>query len=158
MDEQISPETQTAGKPTAPEPSRARPASRKHMGVATSDPTYLPPVNNPNAPQRDRNVRVPVRKTTYGSGGFAQTGGVARRPGGYIPPSSPTLQVRANEAAATSRLAGAIFLSKRAARYSPLAKIGSVAASRSCSRFSLSQRWRSRLFWFLPCANRAAPI
>lgn len=97
MDEQISPEAQTAGKPTAPGPSRARSASRKHMGVATSDPTYLPPVNNPNAPQRDRNVRVPVRKTTYGSGGSAQTGGVARRSGGYIPPSSPTLQVRANE-------------------------------------------------------------
>ena len=93
MDEQISPEAQTAGKPTAPGPSLARPASRKHMGVAT----YLPPVNNPNAPQRDRNVRAPVRKTTYGSGGSAQTGGVARRPGGYIPPSSPTLQVRANE-------------------------------------------------------------
>lgn len=97
MDEQISPGAHTAGQPTAPGPNRTRPASRKHMGVATSDPTYLPPVNNPNAPQGDRKVRVPSRKTSYGSGGSAQTGGTARRAGGYVPPSSPTLQVRTNE-------------------------------------------------------------
>ena len=54
MDEQISPEAQTAGKPTAPGPSRARPASRKHMGVATSDPTYLQPQRTPTRPQRSR--------------------------------------------------------------------------------------------------------
>ena len=46
--------------------------TRKHMGVATSDPTYLPPVDNPNAPATDRKARVPVRKVSYGSGGSAQ--------------------------------------------------------------------------------------
>ena len=48
--------------------------TRKHMGVATSDPTYLPPVDNPNAPATDRKARVPVRKVSYGSGGSAQNG------------------------------------------------------------------------------------
>lgn len=95
MDEHIPPVPHADGQPAMQ--GRTRPAARKHMGVATSDPTYLPPVNNPNAPKKGRKVRVPARKTSYGAGGSAQTGGPAARSGGYVPPSSPTLQVRANE-------------------------------------------------------------
>ena len=93
----ISPEAQTAGKPTAPEPSRTRPASRKHMGVATATPRNLPPVNNPNAPQRDRNVRVPVRKDhvwQWRVRADRRRRATSRR---LHSSSSPTLQVRANE-------------------------------------------------------------
>ncbi|MDO4436457.1 MAG: hypothetical protein Q4B77_00660 [Coriobacteriaceae bacterium] len=95
MDERISHVPQADGRAAVPD--RMRSASRKHMGVATSDPTYLPPVNNPHAPKKDRKTRVPVRKTSYGSGGSAQNSTSPRRPGGNIPPSSPTLQVRSHE-------------------------------------------------------------
>lgn len=95
MDEHIPPAPHADG--SGDMQGRTRPAERKHMGIATSDPTYLPPVHNPNAPKNGRKARVPVRKTSYGSGGSAQTGGSMARAGGYVPPSSPTLQVRANE-------------------------------------------------------------
>lgn len=95
MDEHIPPVSHADDQPAMQ--GRTRPVARKHMGVATSDPTYLPPVNNPNAPKNGRKVRIPVRKTSYGVGGSAQTGSTAARSGGYVPPSSPTLQVRANE-------------------------------------------------------------
>lgn len=80
----------------------ARPTAggtRKHMGVATSDPTYLPPVDNPNAPKAGRSPRVPTRKVSYGSGGSAQNGLSSGHghTSSRIPPSSPTLQVRTNE-------------------------------------------------------------
>lgn len=100
MDEQIPPASRATGQPAASHPDRTRPVSsgtRKHMGVATSDPTYLPPVNNPNAPRCDRKVNVPVRRTAYGSGGSAQTGGSSRHPSGRVSTSSPTLQVRSDE-------------------------------------------------------------
>lgn len=80
--------------------SRTRPISRgtrKHMGVATSDPTYLPPVDNPNAPASDRKARIPARKVSYGSGGSAQNRTPASQSPSRIPVSSPTLQVRAHE-------------------------------------------------------------
>lgn len=85
MDEQI------------PQPRPATPGTRKHMGVATSDPTYLPPVNNPNAPASDRKTRVPVRKVSYGSGGSAQNGIPSGQSPSRIPAASPTLQVRTHE-------------------------------------------------------------
>ena len=71
--------------------------TRKHMGVATSDPTYLPPVDNPNAPASDRKARVPVRKVSYGSGGSAQNGIPSGQSPSRIPVASPTLQVRTHE-------------------------------------------------------------
>lgn len=71
--------------------------TRKHMGVATSDPTYLPPVDNPNAPATDRKARVPVRKVSYGSGGSAQNGIPSGQSPSRIPVASPTLQVRTYE-------------------------------------------------------------
>ena len=68
MDEQQN--TNAGARPQAS--PRANPderfrRARKHMGVATSDPEYLPPV-----PGGDKGP-------------------------GYIPPSSPTLRTRANE-------------------------------------------------------------
>ena len=71
--------------------------TRKHMGVATSDPTYLPPVDNPNAPASDRRARIPVRKVSYGSGGSAQNGIPSGQSPSRIPVASPTLQVRTHE-------------------------------------------------------------
>ncbi len=82
--------------------SRPRPdirGTRKHMGVATSDPTYLPPVDNPNAPASDRKARIPVRKVSYGSGGSAHNSAPASKSPSHIPVSSPTLQVRTHEGA-----------------------------------------------------------
>lgn len=85
MDEQI------------PQPRPATPGTRKHMGVATSDPTYLPPVNNPNAPKTDHKPRIPARKISYGSGGSAQSGAPSSQQSSRIPVASPTLQVRSRE-------------------------------------------------------------
>lgn len=73
--------------------------TRKHMGVATSDPTYLPPVDNPNAPKTSRKTSVPARKVSYGSGGSAQNGLSADRAPSRSPIASPTLQVRTHEGA-----------------------------------------------------------
>ncbi len=80
--------------------SRPRPAiggTRKHMGVATSDPTYLPPVDNPNAPASDRRARIPVRKVSYGRGGSAQNGIPSGQSPSRIPVTSPTMPVRTHE-------------------------------------------------------------
>lgn len=89
----------------------ARP--RKHMGVATSDPNYLPPVDNPRAPSHSRDVQVPLRKSNLGRGGSAQNASSAPR-GGYIPPSSPTLRVRSREGAgsASNTRAGRNYISQ----------------------------------------------
>ena len=98
--------------------------TRKHMGVATSDPTYLPPVDNPDA-ATDRKARVPVRKVWYSrSGGSAQNG----PPLGPITPSripvaSPTLQVRTHEGGGnTSRDATTSQRPKKDAPSSPPAR------------------------------------
>lgn len=95
MDEQNAP-LPTARPRGVSEGAHQRPG-RKHMGVATSDPTYLPPVDNPRAPASNRETRAPRRKASLGKGGSAQEGGGSMRTGGYIPPSSPTLQVRGGE-------------------------------------------------------------
>ncbi len=85
MDEQASQTRPTTG------------GTRRHMGVATSDPTYLPPVNNPNAPKSDRKTRVPARRVSYGSGGSAQNGTTAGQSSPRAPIAGPTVQVRTHD-------------------------------------------------------------
>ena len=86
------------GHVSADSPS-ANARTRKHMGVATSDPTYLPPVDNPHTPASNRKTRVPVRKVSYGNGGSAQNGLSSGKGPSHVAPTSPTLQVRTKEGA-----------------------------------------------------------
>lgn len=98
LSHEVDMDEQNAPRPTAvprgvSEGTHQRPG-RKHMGIATSDPTYLPPVDNPRAPASNRATHIPRRKASLGKGGSAQASGGTARTGGYIPPSTPTLQVR----------------------------------------------------------------
>lgn len=95
MDEQLPQSAQTA-RQQAPQ-THAR--GRKHMGVASSDPTYLPPVDNPHAPRPEHKTRVPARRVTYGSGGSAQNGLSSGKGPSRATPANPTLQVRADTGA-----------------------------------------------------------
>lgn len=72
---------------------------RKHMGVASNDPEYLPPVDNPRFSPRTStqldDAAAGASRLGITSRGPAR-GGVSQGQG-YIPPSSSTLKVRTRD-------------------------------------------------------------
>ncbi len=69
---------------------------RKHMGVASNDPEYLPPVDNPRfSPRTSSRVDDAQAGTTRpGDSPRGSIRGSVSQGQGYVPPSSPTLKVR----------------------------------------------------------------
>lgn len=69
---------------------------RKHMGVATNDPEYLPPVDNPRFSARTSSQTDDTAHGPSHPGGplRGSARGGASQGQGYIPPSSSTLKVR----------------------------------------------------------------
>ena len=115
MDEQNAPRP-TAVPRGVSEGAHQRPG-RKHMGIATSDPTYLPPVDNPRAPASNRETHTPRRKASLGKGGSAQASGGTARTGA------------AASRASASR--AAIFLSLK--KGDPSSCPGMIAHANACS-------------------------
>lgn len=82
---------------------------RKHMGVASNDPEYLPPVDNPRFSPRT-SLRVddaPAGATRLGDSPRGSIRSGVSQGQGYVPPSSPTLKVRTRSNAGPGNADGA---------------------------------------------------
>ena len=135
LSHEVDMDEQNAPRPTAvprgvSEGAHQRPG-RKHMGIATSDPTYLPPVDNPRAPASNRETHTPRRKASLGKGGSAQASGGTARTADTSRRAVPRCRFAGAAASRASASRAAIFLSLK--KGDPSSCPGMIAHANACS-------------------------